>query len=1162
MVGVQLAIMGWLWRVFRWIADIAGFAMRTPAGGDDSATSSLLSDVLVISHRLVDQISIYIVPVALIFVAIGVFRSKKIREGGAEVIKVLLFTALAALMVNTSVMWTVLRFSENVLDNAAGISVNLVENEITKNGGLGGVSLDSTLQDPLGCSAYTEELLERAKTGNATEPPPVTLPNQVTGVIAIPRGESVPATGIHRIVNAWAMWSYFPFWEYSSYGRNAGMTSRRMSCRELELRAGISAENQMGITSCAAASVLLEADVPADVEGKCKTGYTALNLNPDTDLGPFRDRPVMTTEHIRTRQATAWALCVSPPLSTTTKSSAYKFNFANSSNTKHLPTLFNTADDVYVPTIFAEGGNKTQTWGIHPGFYTRYAYVPTVAGGIRRAKHYGEALSSSVCREWWQGAKIDLPGLSTCPAWSQRTCNSLGDEFKFAVPSFTDLSLGENILDIVPRNFVWWNGSQGQITDDALLATLEARNRDGIYSETYTDNDDARLTQAFRRTTIGNVTLDVGGTADIEPIVKEADAWINVRSTGAPGFAEGIAALIAIIASFAYLPIMLGAVGGLALANIAVALLVGSSPVWILACVFKKARVFAVSMGKYLFAALSAKLIVFMVLVLYTFMFSIISSWGSALGYSAGHIVLLMWAGAVPLICMLLLNWVSKHQAWKSTDGYSPMSFAGMMKIGGASDVRKREVGRYTTRAKRIAGKATGKLSVSPSSLLDKAYNKASRHPETAKSKSSTPASLVLPDSGKAKLRTKPKSDDSKTGTKQEDIWDDDIKIVQEMRQSKHEQLLRKAEKTGDVSVDDIHKSGVRYYRSVYAAAALVAMKQGAKVSSSVLKQILAAASIKPKTEKSSDSKSKDKRKAKPQQKETKSVRADMLARNKAHREFKEDADKLLKAAEDNDMKAVEASAIEILKRESAARRKDKRAEAKHLKEKLGTENKSDTGYLDSNKETSYDDSDELPIWEHPSRKKPQKGLGSGFTTEIGKKGKQKIAIPVSSEESDTLLETDEDAKVKEKAKKLSDSAKDALRENKAFTNMRDYRKALKSARKEGDVKGKAFKAGHKYYISVAASAAQMAVSATTDQEISEIRDMLKRISPRKTRKPSNEMVIRKHFHSKNKLLLHKMDRALAAKNPKMIKEASEKLYKQMQQKSKQSPRVPKDYLL
>ena len=386
--NVFLAAAGWLWSFYQWIA---GLSPRIFAENTEDLTRQL-SDA---GQTLTDEARIVAATVIAGFWLYGVMHPGRSVWQATKtlLVSMMLFTAAIALT-STIAVESFVRNGRAIVGEVAEVPLSLAEDSVAHSLQTDTRSEWAPENDYLSCSAYYDYLLHRSSQSEDN---------------ALP-----------RIVNAWMMWSFLPYWEKANYGNDAGHTASRVACRELEMGAGTSAAEQSHLALCAAGYAKLRHD-EGSVDGftndqMCATGRAHYGVG--NKLGPFADHHVTSSTVDATRAASAWAICVAK-------------------------------ND---PQTSGSGG-----WFIHPGFAPLEITAPAPFPG-------GEAYTTTlkelyqqygVCDAWFRKTGNRQFLLSTCPPWDQ-ACDAEVSAKTDALRNPTIVPPASYVLDTYPQRYPNW----------------------------------------------------------------------------------------------------------------------------------------------------------------------------------------------------------------------------------------------------------------------------------------------------------------------------------------------------------------------------------------------------------------------------------------------------------------------------------------------------------------------------------------------------------------------------------------------------------------------------------------------------------------------------------------------------------------------------------
>lgn len=283
-INIMLAAVGWLWRIYRWLADVAASGLTS-----DTIADTLGSRIDSAVTRIFDPLFFFMPAAAMIILFVRFLaRKAKGKEAAMELLKIGIFSVLAWTFFATGLFATVLNGAKNAVNDVAAIPAEIaarnVSNKMRENlGSLYEISED----DVLSCDKYEDVLLD---IGSEAHP-------------------------VQQITSAWAMWSHYPFWIAGTYGRDTGSVAMRMYCHELEALSGMPAVEQQQIAFCAAIGKQDVTSAMIDQKACDAEGRAALGME-GGELGPFRDYKFLQGNRLQTRAAAAWAICIREKTST------------------------------------------------------------------------------------------------------------------------------------------------------------------------------------------------------------------------------------------------------------------------------------------------------------------------------------------------------------------------------------------------------------------------------------------------------------------------------------------------------------------------------------------------------------------------------------------------------------------------------------------------------------------------------------------------------------------------------------------------------------------------------------------------------------------------------------------------------------------------------
>lgn len=608
--NIELSVVGWLWQAYQWLADISEAALTT----DTTGVSVRMVEA---SREVVTSWWILLFVAAGLVPLIGWMRKKNSAgEIGKRAALALLFGAAALFALNSSLVNSIVGTARDMVSETTGLAVDFSENWAEER--FYAKPVWAPENDYMSCRHLLEYLQE----------------------------ESRDAQPVARIMNIWAMWSYYPFWHKTTYGMRTRGTGDRMGCRELEAGSGAPATEQAEIGLCAIGRVYLKNNPqtqPGTPPDECEQGRNLLGLPPE-GIGPWRDTDVLQSASEQTRQAMAWTLCLKP----------------------------------------APG--QTQNWFLHPGFANLEIRQPGSTGGSSWTGPIKDVFwGNQTCAAWMQG-KGNNPGyLAGCPPW-RAPCGVFGSDIS-AQLSPTFVPPDASVFDSYPQKYLNWGDT------DTLVAEAER------YIENAASQGFGQLTDGE-----GNDVNDVKLAA--AAAVQEMEEWVQGRGHGTPGHGETLGLFFAMISTFFYLPIAIGAALGFVLSSYMLAVITGAVPLVLMLCMFESGRRFALAVAKFAGWMLMGWIAAVLAMTVFTMLFSWLAGLGPDVSVGDGFAAL-MWAGLVPLMASKTIGIVSRYSRSEAAKDKSPVSLEGMLHIASSSKRQQDTLGQYTARPRAIAAKGT-----------------------------------------------------------------------------------------------------------------------------------------------------------------------------------------------------------------------------------------------------------------------------------------------------------------------------------------------------------------------------------------------------------------------------------------------------------------------
>ena len=386
LVNIFLAATGWLWKLYQYIAELGQQAL------DFDSKFAFRDSIIGFSNNIVLTVRPFALVLAFLMVLYMLISPKKKTTEAISTAFFSAFLIIGSIAVSASgIAESLLRSGNQVLGETLDVPLDIAESTASLSflpdtaSGWGPALED----DYLSCEHLENYLLERAETEGAAT--------------------------LSRIMNIWAMWSFFPFWEKANYGRNAGHTASRIYCRELEAGSGRSGQEQASLALCAAGT----AYAPESLD-PCREGRRLFNIPSPEHPGPFTDFWVTTSPMDQTRQASAWAICLGKQ-------------------------------------------SRNGGWIIHPGFAGLEIKTPD---GLEEV--YGDRMNlsdvfaaSSVCETWFTQSSGRLSVLSRCPPW-ETACSEGGAHAARSIS--TKLLSDPQVLDTFPHKYSNW-GSLAEVEE-------------------------------------------------------------------------------------------------------------------------------------------------------------------------------------------------------------------------------------------------------------------------------------------------------------------------------------------------------------------------------------------------------------------------------------------------------------------------------------------------------------------------------------------------------------------------------------------------------------------------------------------------------------------------------------------------------------------------